>query len=263
MKKNDKLMIKFNREENKIQEINYYGKYYTNLQRVVVFSGPNCIEVESILDKLYEHCLNKVILQNVIYLNPLIYNKYTYFTLFEELIEKFENKIRSDTYNIIQTYGFENNLNIILDNKGNELIKKLEINLSIREKEKEKIYNKIDSFKLIINLHLTHKHLSHNYEKIEFINKNNELINDIDIYDNLTFSEIHYLNIMLTVFLAPEKSIFILHLPETGLHNDIQNKMITNILKINPSSQIIIFTQSPFIISHGWASEGVVKQVII
>ena len=62
---------------------------------------------------------------------------------------------------------------------------------------------------------------------------------------------------MIYIFLkvvnaSSKKSILLMDEPEISLHMSWQEKLINEILLINPDQQIIIVTHSPAIVMNGW-----------
>lgn len=69
----------------------------------------------------------------------------------------------------------------------------------------------------------------------------------------LSSGEKQFIIVMLTILLQRnQESILIMDDPEISMHLDWQRNLIDNILKLNPSCQIILATHSPGIIMDGW-----------
>jgi predicted ATPase len=111
----------------------------------------------------------------------------------------------------------------------------------------KKIYEPRETFLEIINGMLQRKNLKIN-EKNELIVKTSS--NEILSIKQLSSGEKQLL-IILGSALLQEKSpwIYIADEPELSLHIDWQEKLITNLRRINPKAQIIFATHSPDIVS--------------
>ena len=77
--------------------------------------------------------------------------------------------------------------------------------------------------------------------------------NETLYFPQLSSGERQVIYILLKVAIATRNNAFILmDEPEISLHLSWQEKLLTQIRKINPNSQIIIVTHSPAIVMNGW-----------
>ncbi|MDE5850772.1 MAG: ATP-binding protein [Muribaculaceae bacterium] len=74
-------------------------------------------------------------------------------------------------------------------------------------------------------------------------------------YSELSAGEKQLLLILLAVFIQGEQeAILIMDEPEISLHIDWQNRLLSDIRKLNPNCQVIVSTHSPAMILDGWHS---------
>lgn len=108
---------------------------------------------------------------------------------------------------------------------------------------KDKLLSSLNSF-----FHETEKMVLFK-DKLEIRKKTGEFLNIKD----LSSGEKQIIYIFLKVVNACNKnSIFLMDEPEISLHMSWQEKLINEILNVNPNQQIIIVTHSPAIVMNGW-----------
>lgn len=117
--------------------------------------------------------------------------------------------------------------------------------------------NKIkkDTFVSSINVFFreTDKIMFYENENFKFRMNNEEVIKLKD----LSSGERQLLFIFLKLINSPPKTIFLMDEPEISLHLEWQEKLISEILKISPTCQLIIVTHSPAIVMNGWMNSYV------
>jgi len=117
-------------------------------------------------------------------------------------------------------------------------------------------YNSIEELNnLLKSVNINQKFLQYDYDKhvLECCHVNYK--NELKYYNmKLSIPECKYFNMILNSLCIKEDSIMLINFPELGLHCDIQEKLIDNILKICgiKLKQLIVYTQSPSIIINGW-----------
>lgn len=100
------------------------------------------------------------------------------------------------------------------------------------------------------------------------INERNEIVFDkgetVLTIEQLSSGEKQMLILLFTVFLMKQKSsVLLLDEPEISLHMAWQDKLIENLLAINPNCQIFLTTHSPNIFADGWGDKLVFMGNII
>lgn len=74
--------------------------------------------------------------------------------------------------------------------------------------------------------------------------------------DKLSSGEKQLLILLFSVFLMKRRSaVLLLDEPEISLHMAWQDKLLENLLKLNPNCQIILTTHSPNIFADGWGDK--------
>lgn len=92
------------------------------------------------------------------------------------------------------------------------------------------------------------------------INERNEIVFDkktaVLTIEQLSSGEKQMLILLFTVFLMKQRSsVLLLDEPEISLHMAWQDKLIENLLTINPNCQIFLTTHSPNIFADGWGDK--------
>lgn len=131
----------------------------------------------------------------------------------------------------------------MLDSEIREEIIKLQKSSNKKELE-EKLTKALNLF-----FKDTHKDFFFNNDKLPYLKIKNQQIS----YKDLSAGEQQLIYIFLKVTNATENSALILmDEPEISLHLSWQEKLINEIRKVNPTSQLIIVTHSPAIVMNGW-----------
>ena len=115
----------------------------------------------------------------------------------------------------------------------------------------KKIYAHNDMFIEIVNdaFKRTNKTVDTTKSKLQF-KIGDELL---ESNKRLSSGEKQFIIVMLAILLQRnQESILIMDDPEISMHLDWQRNLINNILKLNPSCQIILATHFPGIIMDGW-----------
>lgn len=95
----------------------------------------------------------------------------------------------------------------------------------------------------------TEKKTAFNEDEIEIRLRSGRVIN----YRNLSSGERQVVFIFLKIINAGvDNSLILMDEPEISLHLSWQEKLLTEITKVNDSSQIIIVTHSPAMVMNGW-----------
>lgn len=95
----------------------------------------------------------------------------------------------------------------------------------------------------------TDKEVKFSEDQMEIIKNKKEKID----YTKLSSGERQVIFIFLKVINGSvDNSLILMDEPEISLHISWQEKLLSEIEKVNPNSQIIIVTHSPAIVMNGW-----------
>lgn len=131
-----------------------------------------------------------------------------------------------------------------LDMEIDNEIKRLNANKNIKHKLQQKLKKSLNSL-----FQETDKKVDFTGDSLEIRLHNNKKID----YQQLSSGERQVIFIFLKVINGGvDNSLILMDEPEISLHLSWQEKLLSEITQVNPTSQIIIVTHSPAIVMNGW-----------